>query len=83
MDEHTVAQRAFERARRGLHAWRDGSVGRCADGWVVAGSHGTLYVVDLEHETCTCKDASVRGEVCKHIFAATVERAKTSANGRR
>ena len=86
MDEHTLAQHAFERAQRGLDAWRRGAVGWLGDDeYVVAGSHGTLYQVDLvdEDESCTCKDASVRGETCKHIYAAVVERAKVSVEAAR
>jgi hypothetical protein len=82
VDTDTVAQHALERAQRGLDAWRRGAVGRrSGDEYVVAGSHGTLYVVHLgdEPETCTCKDAAVRGETCKHVYASVVERAKTSA----
>ncbi len=79
MDRISLAQHANARAQRGLDAWRRGAVGRNGDGWVVAGDHGTLYVVTLEDESCTCKDAAVRGETCKHIYAAIVERAKTGA----
>ena len=85
MDEARIAQHAFERAQRGLDAWRRGAVGWTGEEYVVAGDHGTLYVVDLEDESCTCKDSSVRHEVCKHLYAATVERAKTgngNGNGR-
>ena len=86
MDGRTIPRGVLERAQRGIDCWRRGAVGWTGDGWVVAGDHGVLYVVDLEDEegeSCTCKDASVRGETCKHIFASVVERAKTSANGRR
>jgi hypothetical protein len=83
VDEHTVAQHAIERARRGLDAWRRGAVGWTGDGWVVAGSHGTLYRVDLEGESCTCRDAAIRGEVCQHQYAATIERAKISVEAAR
>ena len=82
MDEAMVAQHAFERALRGLDAWRRGAVGWIGgDEYVVAGAHGVLYVVVLEDgaESCTCKDAAVRGETCKHIYASVVERTKTSA----
>ena len=80
MDEHTVAQHAVARAQRGLDAWRRGAVGWLeGDEYVVVGAYGTLYRVSLgdEDESCTCKDASVRGEICKHVYAAVVERAKT------
>ena len=79
MAEHTVAQRAFERARRGLQAWRDGAVGRCGGEWVVAAERGgRIYRVDLKAQTCSCPDFEHRGETCKHLFAATVARAKTA-----
>jgi hypothetical protein len=35
------------------------------------------YTVDYEHETCTCPDFTITGEVCKHILAVGILYAKT------
>ncbi len=83
MQEDTIARGALERAQRGLDAWRRGAVGWTGDGWVVAGDHGVLYAVDLEAERCSCRVSRDRGEICKHIYAALVERAKTGAEAAR
>jgi hypothetical protein len=34
------------------------------------------YRVDYEAETCSCLDHEIRGEVCKHILAVGILRAK-------
>jgi hypothetical protein len=34
------------------------------------------YRVDYEAETCSCPDHEIRGEVCKHILAVGILRAK-------
>ncbi len=78
VDRISLAQHAFERALRGLQAWRRGAVGRCGGEWVVAGEGGAIYRVDLREQSCSCPDFEHRGEPCKHLFAATVARAKTA-----
>jgi SWIM zinc finger len=35
-----------------------------------------LYRVDYQAETCSCPDHEIRGEVCKHVRAVGVLRAK-------
>jgi hypothetical protein len=37
-----------------------------------------VYVVDLASGICTCADTPPAGEVCKHVTAATVARAKSA-----
>ena len=39
-----------------------------ADGWAVATASGSTYTVDLNAGTCSCMDATHRGdtEICKH-----------------
>ena len=79
MAERTIPRGVLERAQRGIDCWRRGAVGWIGgDEYVVAGSHGVLYVVDLGAETCSCKDATVRKVTCLHVYASVVERAKTS-----
>jgi len=78
LTEERIAQGVFERALRGVDAFERGAVGRCGDGWVVAGEGGAIYRVDLREQSCSCPDFVHRGEPCKHLFAATVARAKTA-----
>ncbi len=77
MTEDSIAQHAFERASRGLQAWRDGAVGVCGGTWVVAGERGGIYRVSLRDGSCTCPDYRRYRQPCKHVYAAEVARAKT------
>ncbi len=77
MTEESIAQRAFERAQRGLEAWRQGAVGKDpGGGWVVAGEG--IHRVDPQRETCTCPDYRRYRQPCKHLFAVAAAAAKTS-----
>lgn len=78
MTEERIAQHARERASRGAQAWRNGAVGRSGDLWVVAGERGGAYLVDLREESCSCPDHRRHRAPCKHVFAATIARAKTA-----
>lgn len=45
---------------------------------VPACSGGHAYVVNIKLETCSCEDSIYGGNVCKHIFAARIVKAKTT-----
>ncbi len=54
----------------------------------VPGCSGGVYEVDLavftdELETCSCPDYQRHKQKCKHVYAATVTRAKSRAKARR
>ncbi len=54
----------------------------------VRGCGGGTYEVDLkvftdEPETCSCPDYQRHKQPCKHVYAATVARAKSRAKARR
>ena len=55
--------------------------------FTVPGCSGGTYVVDLAifggEQSCTCPDMPPAGEVCKHIHAATIARAKMRMQARR
>src|SRR5215218_3720937 len=74
------------REQRGLQLAREraGEIWPCggaSDVWrVPSGSAGseTIYLVDLDAESCSCEDHRRGGKLCKHVFAARVVRAKTA-----
>ncbi len=57
--------------------------------FTVPGCSGGSYEVNLaifssaDEQSCTCPDNPPAGEVCKHIHAATIARAKTRARALR
>ena len=54
-----------------------GSVERHGDLYTAEASSGGLwYTVNLEGETCSCRDYQRREEACKHIYAVTIFRAR-------
>ncbi len=54
-----------------------GNVEAHGDLYTVESSEGGFwYTVDLEGETCSCKDYQRREEACKHIYAVTIFRAR-------
>ena len=45
------------------------------DGRTVVETDGGTYVVDSDHEQCTCPDAAIRGARCKHCRRVAIEAA--------
>ncbi len=45
--------------------------------YTVPGCKGGEYLVHLKRETCTCPDYERHHAPCKHIFAATIYRARS------
>lgn len=41
--------------------------------YAVDAASGNRYVVDLPAHTCSCPDASIRGETCKHLRRVAIE----------
>jgi hypothetical protein len=74
------------REQRGLELYRGAGIIHEGHGrYRVPGCSAGSYEVDLkvftdEPETCSCPD---RAPVCKHIFAATIHRAKSRVAARR
>jgi len=72
------------REQRGLRLAREraGEIWPCgvaSDVWrVPSGSDESVYLVDLDVESCSCEDHRRSGKLCKHVFAARVVRAKTA-----
>lgn len=45
------------------------------DGRTIVETDGGTYVVDADHETCTCPDFAIRGARCKHRRRVAIEAA--------
>jgi hypothetical protein len=77
-DETRAALRA--RAARGLELYeaRGAAIVRTAPFMynVPSCSGDDFYVVNYRRESCECEDYRRRGDVCKHIYAAGIHRAK-------
>ncbi len=79
------------RELRGLKLYREHGDEIIHEGhgvYTVPGCSGGTYRVDLavftdEPETCNCPDYQRHKEPCKHVYAATVARAKSRAKARR
>lgn len=69
-----------QRASRAVDAVRHGRVKRYNDFWVVVGSKGEQYVVELDGDDgfCLCKDwlirRSAKHDICYHMLAARIAR---------
>ena len=92
MAESSVAHPAhpYTREQRGiaLYSERGDEVRALGHGrYSVPSCTGGSYVVDLAplggEESCTCRDFERRGEPCKHMYCATLYRAKRRAGHRR
>ncbi len=80
-DQPNATAKDYARAMRGVVLFRErgeeiehltGSL------WAVPSCSGSgLYVVDLDEEACECPDHPPEGEVCKHVHAAQIARAKS------
>ncbi len=76
------AQPPSTREQRGLGLARE----RFEEIWKVArwtwrapsSSSDTVYLVNLQHDTCSCEDHARTGELCKHVYAARIVHAKTA-----
>ncbi|ATW88473.1 hypothetical protein halTADL_1719 [Halohasta litchfieldiae] len=45
------------------------------DGRVIVETDGGTYVVDADHDQCTCPDHAIRGTRCKHLRRVAIEAA--------
>ncbi len=74
--QDTAVQPAVkDRVRRGIAL--AGNVERHGDLYTVEASGGGFwYTVNLDGETCSCKDYQRRQEACKHLYAVTLVAAK-------
>lgn len=74
--------RSRSREERGIFLFRErGDEIEYVKGWlwlVPSCSGYTHYLVNLAREHCECPDNPPVGEVCKHVAAATIARAKSS-----
>jgi hypothetical protein len=80
MDTKSVPAPPATRITRGLALYRGyaGEIVRTAPHTyeVPSCTGSAIYEVDLRSESCTCPDRPPKGEVCKHVVAALVFRAK-------
>jgi len=70
--------RADTRAARGLELYRRGGIERISrDAFIVPSRtrRRVEYFVDLERETCECRDHARTGAPCLHTYAAMLYRA--------
>lgn len=77
----TTGERAKRRMLRGveLHRTRSADFSIYLDGTVgvpSASEEDLVYHVDLETESCECASFRYTGRACKHVFAATIYRAR-------
>ncbi len=82
MDTASLAQSALlpkatrERVMRGVAL--AGNVEAHGDLYTVEASGGGYwYTVNLDGETCSCRDYRRREDACKHVYAATLVAAKS------
>jgi hypothetical protein len=77
----SVAPKRSTRQERGILLFRaHGEQIEHVEGWrwrVPSCSDSSTYLVDLRAESCECPDTPPEGEVCKHITAAIIARAKS------
>jgi len=86
----SVPAPATTREPRGLALYRDHADEITHEGhgsYRVPGCSGGTYTVDLavftdEPETCSCPDYQRHKQTCKHVYAATVARAKARMRAR-
>jgi hypothetical protein len=45
------------------------------DGRIIVETDGGTYVVDVDHQQCTCPDHAIRGARCKHLRRVAIEAA--------
>ena len=57
------------RIDRGAELAAKGAVTQVADGWVIMGSKGDVYLVGLDG-ACSCAHLRFRGTSCRHYHAA-------------
>ena len=85
MSKTTVHPRRTTRQERGIDLFRKrGEEIEHVEGWrwrVPSCSGSGAYLVDLHAESCECPDTPPEGEVCKHVTAATIARAKSEECG--
>ena len=90
MTNRSVPAPATTRELRGLALYRDHADEITHEGhgsYRVPGCSGGTYTVDLavftdEPETCSCPDYQRHNQTCKHVYAATVARAKARMRAR-
>jgi SWIM zinc finger len=66
------------RERRGLELYRRGGIERIARDLYIVPSHTRRrveYLVDLERQSCECRDHQRTGGPCKHVYAAMIYQA--------
>lgn len=74
----TVERGLVQRVERGWILHNLGKVLRDGPLYLVESTKGnTVYHVDLDRDTCTCKDWRRRQQPCKHIFSAVIFNAKS------
>ena len=87
MSNITVHPKLSTRQQRGIALFRaHGKQIEHVEGWTwrvpsCSGSFASAYLVDLRAESCECPDHTLKGEVCKHVNAATIARAKSEECG--
>ena len=72
--KEATAQNAAREHRASTEPLQISGVTSC--GFLVMGSRGIEYAVDLHASTCTCPDHKHRGNRCKHLIFAENRRAK-------
>lgn len=60
---------------RAARAWAERMAVRPLDGgeYAIHSESGATYTVDPTEGTCTCPDATIRGETCKHLRRVAIE----------
>ena len=85
MSKTSLAPRRTTRQQRGIALFREhGEEIEHVEGWrwrVPSCSDSIAYLVDLRAESCECPDIPPEGEVCKHLVAAIIARAKSEECG--
>ncbi len=74
----TVPPPPSTREARGLELYRRGGIERIARDLYIVPSRtrrGAEYLVDLERQSCDCRDHARTGGPCLHVYAALIYRA--------
>lgn len=76
--ESSASARPSTREQRGLELYRRGGIERISRDTFIVPSRSRRrveYLVDLDRQSCECRDHQRTGRPCKHVYAAMLYQA--------